>query len=169
VGFIRRNVISTLVRLNEFSPGVEKALLTGLEDPYYEVRAEAARASAAFGPRLLSPDKFIRALLLQLTDPTIDVCTAAAEALGNIGGEEDAFPALLSMWDTRFWKVRAAVLRGLLHLVNRGKITRLEILEAQVPRFILTSTDFAPQFEIKAAYRQLMESVSTKKEARIAR
>ena len=36
-----------------------------------------------------------------------------------------------------------------------------------MPQFILTSTDFTPQFEIKSAYRQLMESVSRKKEKRI--
>jgi UDP-N-acetylglucosamine--N-acetylmuramyl-(pentapeptide) pyrophosphoryl-undecaprenol N-acetylglucosamine transferase len=167
VGFIRRNIIAALVRMKEFSPGVEKALLLGLEDPYYEVRAEAAQAAAAFGSRLTSPDKFVSALLKLLTDATIDVSAAAAEALGKIGGEHDAFPALLGMWDSRLWKVRAAVLRGLFHLVNRGVVTRLEILEAQVPRFILTSTDFAPQFEIKAAYRQLMQSVSRKKEERM--
>ena len=37
-----------------------------------------------------------------------------------------------------------------------------------MPRFILTSTDFTPQFEIKFAYRRLMESVSRKKGKRIA-
>jgi hypothetical protein len=96
------------------------------------------------------------------------VCAAAAEALGRIGGESNALPALLGLSEARLWKLRAAVLRGILHLVERGEVSRLEILEAQVPRFILTSTDFAPQFEIKAAYRQLMESVSRKKEKRIA-
>jgi UDP-N-acetylglucosamine--N-acetylmuramyl-(pentapeptide) pyrophosphoryl-undecaprenol N-acetylglucosamine transferase len=168
VGFIRRNVISALVRLNEISPNIERALLSGMEDPYYEVRAEAARATAVFGSRLSSPDRFINALLTLLTDTTIDVSVAAAEALGKIGRENDALPALLGLWDTRFWKVRAAVLRGLFYLVDRGQVGHLELLEAQVPKFILTSTDFAPQFEIKTAYRQLMESVSRKKEMRIA-
>jgi len=168
VGFIRRNVISALVRMNELSPEIEKALLAGLEDPYYEVRAEAARAAAFFSSRLSSPKNFIAALLTLLTDPTTDVSAAAAEALGKIGGEHDALPALLGFWESRIWQMRAAVLRGILHLVDRGEVSRLEILEAQVPRFILTSTDFAPQFEIKTAYRQLMESVSRKKEKRIA-
>ncbi len=168
VGFIRRNVISSLVRLNEITPDVENALLAGMQDPYYEVRAEAARATAFFGARLSSPDKFIDALLSLLTDTTIDVSVAAAEALGKIGRETDALPALLGLWDTRFWKVRAAVLRGLYYLVDRGQVRHLELLEAQVPKFILTSTDFAPQFEIKAAYRQLMESVSGRKEKRLA-
>jgi len=93
---------------------------------------------------------------------------AAAEALGKLGGESDALPALLELWDTKFWRMRTAVLRGIHHLVERGKITNLDRLEAQVPKFILTSTDFKPHFEIKFAYRRLMDSVSRKKEKRIS-
>jgi UDP-N-acetylglucosamine--N-acetylmuramyl-(pentapeptide) pyrophosphoryl-undecaprenol N-acetylglucosamine transferase len=168
VGFIRRNVITALIQINETSPEVEKALLAGLEDPYYEVRAESARAAAFFSGRLASPQKFISGLLKLLSDRIIDVSVAAAEALGRIGGESDALPALLGMWDTRYWKIRAAVLHGILHLVERGKASNLDRVEAQAQNFILTSTDFKPQFEIKSAYQQLMESVSRKKEKRTA-
>jgi UDP-N-acetylglucosamine--N-acetylmuramyl-(pentapeptide) pyrophosphoryl-undecaprenol N-acetylglucosamine transferase len=168
VGFIRRNIIVALVRLNELSPEVEKALLSGLGDPYYEVQAESAHAAAWFGSRLSAPENLIAVLLKLLTDKNIDVCVAAAEALGRIGGESNALPALLGLSEVRPWKLRAAVLRGILHMVERGEVSRLEILEAQVPKFVLTSTDFAPQFEIKATYRRLMESVSRRKEKRIA-
>jgi UDP-N-acetylglucosamine--N-acetylmuramyl-(pentapeptide) pyrophosphoryl-undecaprenol N-acetylglucosamine transferase len=168
VGFIRRNVITALIQINELSPEVEKAILRGFEDPYYEVRAEAARAAAFFGGRLGSQNYVLSALLKLLVDRNIDVSVAAAEALGKLGGESDALPALLGMWDTRFWKMRAAVLHGLIHLVDRGKATDLDMVELQAQKFILTSTDFKPQFEIKSAYQQLMESVSRKKEKRIA-
>lgn len=167
VGFIRRNLIIALVRLNELTPEVEKAILLGFEDPYYEVRAESAYAAAFFSERLLSPEAIISALLKLLKDRNIDVCSAAAEALGRIGGEDDALPALLQLWDSKFWRMRTAVLRGILHMVERGKVANLEALEAQVPRFILTSTDFRPHFEIKFAYLRLMESVARKKEKRI--
>jgi UDP-N-acetylglucosamine--N-acetylmuramyl-(pentapeptide) pyrophosphoryl-undecaprenol N-acetylglucosamine transferase len=166
VGFIRRNVITALIQINETSPEVEKALLAGLKDPYYEVRAESARAAAFFSGRLISPKKFISGLLKLLSDRIIDVSVAAAEALGRIGSESDALPALLGMWDTRYWKIRAAVLHGILHLVDREKAPDLDMVEAQAKRFILTSTDFKPQFEMKSAYHQLMESVSRKKEER---
>lgn len=168
VGFIRRNIIIALVRINEPSPEIEKALLLGLKDPYYEVRAESARAAAFFAGRLSAPGNLIPTLLKLMTDRSIDVSVAAAEALGKIGGEHDALPALLGMWDARPWKLRAAVLRGLLSLVERGEVSRLDLIEQQAPRFILTSTDFAPHFEIKNVYRLLMESVSRKTEKRIA-
>lgn len=169
VGFIRRNVIIALVRLNEISLEVENALLRGFKDPYYEVRGEAARAAGFFGPRLASSGQFISGLFELLTDPKLDVAVAAAEALGKLGSEHDALPALLGMWDSRLWRMRAAVLRGILYLLDRGVVSNLDMLESQVPRFILTSTDFRPQFEIKAVYRKLMESVSREKEKRVER
>ncbi len=165
VGFIRRNIITAFVRLNECSPEVEKSLLLGLEDPYYEVRAEAARAAACYSARLSSREPFIAGLLKLLASPVIDVAAAAAEALGKLGGEHDALPVLLSMWNSKFWKVRAAVLRGIFYLVDRAEVTHLELLEKQVPRFVLTSTDFTPRFEIKSAYQELMEAVSRSKKA----
>jgi UDP-N-acetylglucosamine--N-acetylmuramyl-(pentapeptide) pyrophosphoryl-undecaprenol N-acetylglucosamine transferase len=169
VGFIRRNLITALVRINKFTPKVEKALLAGLEDPYYEVRAEAAHAAVHFSSRLSNPKDFVSALLGLLADSNIDVSTAAAEALGKLGGEEDALPALLGLWDTRFWRMRAAVLHGIIHLVERGQVTDWDMLETHVPKFILTSTDFRPHFEIKSTYRRLMDSVSRKKGKSTAR
>ncbi len=169
VGFIRRNILTALIRLNELSPEVEEALLAGITDPYYEVRAQAAHAVAHFGPRLSSTKILVEAVKKLLADSNIDVTVAAAEALGQIGGEKDALPALLGMWDTRLWKVRAAVLRGILHLVKRGTIGNPEMIENQAAKFILTSTDFRPHFEIKAVYRHLMELIETEKEKRTVR
>jgi UDP-N-acetylglucosamine--N-acetylmuramyl-(pentapeptide) pyrophosphoryl-undecaprenol N-acetylglucosamine transferase len=166
VGFIRRNIMTALVRLNRLTPEVEKALLLGMEDPYYEVRAEAARATAFFGDRLSSPEPFIAALERLLKDRIIEVAAAAAECLGRLGEGKDVLPILLGLKNARFWKVRAAALRGILSLVERGKAADFSLLEKEVPDFILTSTDFTPQFEIKSAYSRLMESVSMKKQGR---
>ncbi|MBN1566945.1 MAG: glycosyltransferase [Acidobacteria bacterium] len=167
VGFIRRNLIIALVRLNELSREVEKAIFLGFEDPYYEVRAESAHAAAFFSERLASRELFVSALLKLLKDRNIDVCSAAAEALGRIGSESDALPALLQLWDSKFWRMRTAVLRGILHMVERGKVTDLDSLETHIPKFILTSTDFRPHFEIKFAYLRLLETLARKKEKRI--
>jgi UDP-N-acetylglucosamine--N-acetylmuramyl-(pentapeptide) pyrophosphoryl-undecaprenol N-acetylglucosamine transferase len=164
VGFIRRNIVTALVRMDALDDGIEAALLEALGDPYYEVQAEAARAAAHFGSRLSSGERFVCALLENLKDRNLDVGTAAAEALGVIGGERDALPALLRLWDTRFWKMRAAALRGLYLLVERGEVSDPETLETEIPRFILTSTDFRPHFEIKSTYRRLMESLSRTRE-----
>ena len=160
VGFIRRNVVIALVRIDVIDAEIEAALLEALWDRYYEVRAEAARAAAHFGGRLQCRSRFVRVLLQNLGDRNLDASTAAAEALGVIGGERDALPDLLKLWDARFWKMRAAALTGILRMVERGEVSDRAALAAEIPKFILTSTDFRPHFEIKSIYRRLMESLS---------
>ena len=97
VGFVRRNIITAIVRLDVVSAEVETALLGAFADPYYEVRAEAARAAAHFGARLPSRARFVAAVITLLHDRTIVLASAAAESLGRLGGADDALPALLAM------------------------------------------------------------------------
>ncbi|HYK87664.1 MAG TPA: glycosyltransferase [Acidobacteriota bacterium] len=163
VGFIRRNIIATLARLNELTPEVEAALLLAFQDPYYEVRAEAIRAAAHFGGRISMRQEFVSALLRLVRDRNTEVAAAAAEALGKLGDEEVVLPTLLSMKHYKYWKVRAAALKGICSLVERGMVTDHELLSRELPGFILTATDFMPQFEIKSEYRRLMEAVSNGK------
>ena len=160
VGFIRRNIITALVRLDEINAEIEAALLVAFRDPYYEVRAEAARAAAHFGCRISSLPEIVSALLRLVRDRKIEVAVAAVQALGNLGDERVALPALLALKQFKFWKVRAAALKGILALVERGVVTDFQALSKDLPEFILTSTDFTPQFEIKSEYRQLMEAIS---------
>ena len=167
VGFIRRNIVTAFIRLDTLTPEIEVSLLDGLDDPYYEVRAECARAAAHFNERITARARFIASLAGILNEPDLDVGTAAAEALGKLGGENDALPALLNLWDTKYWRLRAAALKGILHLVRRGRVSDMKTTEARVSRFILTSTDFNPCFEIKDAYRKLMTSISGEKEAKL--
>lgn len=114
VGFVRRNVFTALARLDVVDAGVEEALLAGLADPYWEVRAESARTATRFAGRLARSAEVVAALGTRLSDPNLEAASAAAEALGALGGEEDALPPLLALAEHRFWKVRAAALRGVL-------------------------------------------------------
>ncbi|MFN7990464.1 MAG: UDP-N-acetylglucosamine--N-acetylmuramyl-(pentapeptide) pyrophosphoryl-undecaprenol N-acetylglucosamine transferase [Thermoanaerobaculia bacterium] len=166
VGFIRRNVCVALGRLGVVDAAVEAALLAGLADPYWEVRAEAARAAARFAGRLARQADFVAALRKGLSDRNIDAASAAAEALGSLGNERDALPALLALADYRFWKVRAAALKGVLALVERGEVGNREALKTALPAFLLTSTDFRPQFEMKLSYRRVVEALARGREVR---
>lgn len=165
VGFVRRNAFTALGRLGVVDEGVEAALLAGLSDPYWEVRAEAARTAARFAGRLARRDDVVAALVAGLADRNLEAAAAAAEALGAIGDEADALPALLRLSDYKFWKVRAAALRGVLALVERGEARDRKRLEEALPAFLLTSTDFRPQFEMKLSYRRVLEALSRGKES----
>ena len=164
VGFIRRNIVTALTRLDELTPEVENALLDGFRDPYYEVRAECAKAVSHFNERITIKESFITELIRALDESNLDVSAEAAEALGRLGFEHDALPALLNLCDTKYWRLRAAALNGIFHLIERGRVANLEMVKERVPLFILTSTDFKPHFEIKRAYEELTKTLSGKKE-----
>jgi UDP-N-acetylglucosamine--N-acetylmuramyl-(pentapeptide) pyrophosphoryl-undecaprenol N-acetylglucosamine transferase len=162
VGFIRRNALTTIARLGVVTPEVEAALGAALDDPYYEVRAEAARSVAALGARISEPGR--RALVVRLAgrlaDAWLEVAAAAAETLGRVGDETTALPALLALQSHRYWMVRSAGLRGLLSLVERGRAGDLADLERQIRGFVLTATDFRPEFTIKTAYAHVLDAIA---------
>jgi UDP-N-acetylglucosamine--N-acetylmuramyl-(pentapeptide) pyrophosphoryl-undecaprenol N-acetylglucosamine transferase len=165
VGFIRRNALTTIARLGTVTPEVEDVLAAALSDPYYEARAEACRAITALDRQLTDQGRarLIAGLIALLGDRWLEVAAAAAEALGHVGGEADARPALLALVDHKYWLVRAAALRGLHALVERGRAGDLEALERAARGFALTATDFRPEFTIRTAYGRLVRAIGAKR------
>jgi UDP-N-acetylglucosamine--N-acetylmuramyl-(pentapeptide) pyrophosphoryl-undecaprenol N-acetylglucosamine transferase len=162
VGFIRRNVMTALGRLGVVTPEVEAALIAGFDDPYFEVRAEAARTSAQLAGQLPDRTRVIAGLKRLLGDRWLEVAAAGALALGRIGRADDALPALLALQDARFWRLRAAALEGVLLLVERGEGGDPGPLTASLARFVLTSTDFKPEFQIKRLYGRVLHAVTAR-------
>jgi UDP-N-acetylglucosamine--N-acetylmuramyl-(pentapeptide) pyrophosphoryl-undecaprenol N-acetylglucosamine transferase len=167
VGFIRRNALTAVARLGAATPEVEDVLAAALADPYYEVRAEACRAITALDRHLSDQGRarLITGLIALLGDRWLEVAAAAAEALGHVGGEADARPALLAQVGHKYWLVRAAALRGLHALVERGRAGDLDTLEQAARGFALTATDFRPEFTIRTAYGRLIRAIGTKRSA----
>lgn len=159
VGFIRRNILIAFARIGVVTPEVEAAIVSSFRDPYFEARAEAARSAQALAPKLIDRAAVVQGLRGLLHDRWIEVAEAAAEAIGHAGGREDGLPALLEMSDERFWKVRAGALRGLLALVERGEGGDPKAMLDVLDRFVLSSTDFKPEFQIKRLYARLRQAV----------
>jgi UDP-N-acetylglucosamine--N-acetylmuramyl-(pentapeptide) pyrophosphoryl-undecaprenol N-acetylglucosamine transferase len=167
VGFIRRNALIALARLGEAGPDVEEVLLRALADPYYEARVEAARTVATLGHRLSDAGRrlAVEGLVRCLGDRWLEVAASAAESLGRVGAEAEALPALLGLRVHRFWMVRAAALRGLRALVERGEVRDLAALDRHVRGFVLACTDFRPRSDIKTTYAELTTAIALRKEA----
>ncbi|MCU0257156.1 MAG: glycosyltransferase, partial [Vicinamibacterales bacterium] len=165
VGFIRRNALTALARLGVVTRDVESVLLDALADPYYEARAEAARTIATLDSSLsdTARGQFVGRLGALLTDRWLEVAAAAAETLGHVGDERNALPVLMALQNHRYWLVRSAGLRGLLFLVERGRAGDLAELERHVRGFVLTATDFRPEFQIKTAYGRVLESIARRR------
>jgi UDP-N-acetylglucosamine--N-acetylmuramyl-(pentapeptide) pyrophosphoryl-undecaprenol N-acetylglucosamine transferase len=159
VGFVRRNVVAAFARMGVVTPGVEAAIVASFADPYFEVRAEAARTAQTLASRLHDRRSMVGHLRGLLQDRWVEVAEAAAEAIGHVGGGDDGLPALLELSETRFWKVRAGALRGLIALVERGEAGDGRATLAAIDRFVLSSTDFKPEFQIKRLYGRLREAI----------
>ena len=165
VGFIRRNAVTAIGRLAVVTPDVEAALLVGISDPYYEVRSETARVVAVLEGGLSQAGRsaLVAGLVTLLTDRWLEVVAASADTLGRIGGEHDARPVLLALESHRYWDVRAAALRGLASLVERGCAGDLAELEHHLRRFVLTATDFRPEFAIRTSYARVIDAIQTRR------
>lgn len=161
VGFVRRNALTALGRLGVVTPEVEAVLLEAFHDPYFEARAEAARTAARLADRLVSPGTIIDGLKALVHDRWLEVAAAAAKALGRIGTASDALPALLALKDAEYWMVRAAALEGLLSLVERGEAGDAASLRRDLTEFVLTSTDFKPEFQIKRLYSRVINAIES--------
>jgi UDP-N-acetylglucosamine--N-acetylmuramyl-(pentapeptide) pyrophosphoryl-undecaprenol N-acetylglucosamine transferase len=152
VGFIRRNIVNALMVMDHFESEVENHLLGAMEDPYFEVRAQACRAVIHFGAFFVGNLACVEALLGRLGDSCFEVVIEAARALGEIGTETTAVDALLAMNQAHYWQTRNAALQGIKRMIERGVLTPSEELIANLSSFILTSTDFRPHFQIKETY-----------------
>ncbi len=155
VGFIRRNIIHAIEVMDHFDPDVEKHLLAAMDDPYFEVRAQACRTAAHFGPFLAGKKEFVNRLLDLLEDNCFEVLSEAAKALGETGTTWKAAEALLSLNESHYWQVRNAALHGLKRMIERGVLEPGAELLSMASSFILTSTDFRPHFQIKETYAAL--------------
>ena len=155
VGFIRRNIVQALQILDTFDEGVEKHLLSALEDNYFEVRAQVCRTAAHFGPVLAGKSVWIDALFERLDDGCFEVVIEAAKALGEVGTDNKVAERLLALNESHYWQVRNAALHGIKRMIERGWIEPSPELLARTSSFILTSTDFKPHFQIKETYASI--------------
>ncbi len=156
VGFIRRNAVTAVMVMNRLDASVEEALMGAMEDPYYEVRAQACRAVSHFGRHLAGKERWLKILLTKLEDRCFEVKVEAARALGEIGTDGRALEALLSLGEAFHWQVRNAALVGVRRLMERQVIWPCEDLLRRVGRFILTAPDFRPHFVIRENFNAVM-------------
>lgn len=155
VGFIRRNITQALRVINVINGEVERDLLVAMEDPYYEVRAQACRTAAHFSASLAGKEVWLAALLKRLQDDSFEVLVEAARAIGELGVDGRALDALMDLCNSFRWQVRDAALQGVKRLLERRIICPSAELLQRISCFVLTATDFRPHFSIKESYRSI--------------
>lgn len=121
VGFIRRNCLRSLITLKESNSLIKSALYMALDDPYWEVRAEAIRAINE-----LFPDKensnMENKLIDMINDKKFEVTLVAIDTLGKIAKNKDILKHLRKLYYHPNQKVRRMLIVALNNLFSRGII-----------------------------------------------
>jgi len=155
VGFIRRNIFETLRRLNVCDREVSDIIQLGLEDPYFEVRTQAALTASHFAGRLGDAQpQIVSQLRRHLMDSSFDTVLAVADALGRLSTDgaiiEDFRPYLFH----KNWKIRQAIVQALEELLERRVANRPQV-SAFIEEMLITSNGFQPHFPLKAELQKL--------------
>lgn len=149
VGFIRRNIFEAIRRLNVIDSEVSAIILQGLEDPYFEVRTQAAATAAHFAGRLGAAHNPIIALLRQhLKEENFEVVVAAANALGKLSKDGGIIQDYRRFLFHKNWKIRQAIVASLGKLLERGVISAEQVAE-YLDEVLITSNGFQPLFPLK--------------------
>ncbi len=158
VGFIRRNAIASLARIGQWDSDLEKLLAESLcEDPYYEVRVEAARCIIKLKQHCADNKLLTSRLLTNSSHKSLEVRWSCIEALG-VTGNADILACLTDKLALHpNWRIRQALLSAVEHLLTRGAIAPGHPLVKSMEQLIPTCTDFNPSFPLKRSLNRIRQ------------
>lgn len=155
VGFIRRNIFEAIRRIGKVDGEVTNAILQGLEDPYFEVRTQAAATAAHFAGKLGATQNQVVVLLRRhLEEENFEVVCAAAQALGKLAHDPTLIQDYRRFLFHKNWKIRQAVVQSLGMLLERGVVSPQQVGE-YLEEVLITSNGFQPLFPLKQELQRL--------------
>jgi len=181
-GFIRRNGIKTLRTLGFSENSTPPEIISALNDPYWEVRTEAALWLYENG---IPDNKLSKHLIRNLyrkdinqiksypiflpgriyKEKNFEVRAALLLALGTVLNDISLVHALhISLYED-IWKVRESALIGFINAHTRLSNSN-EDLDRILSGFDQTCTDFVPLFPIQKTYIQLAEKISSTRKSK---
>ena len=154
---VRRDAFRGLGWLGLRSELVLDALARGIEDPYFEARAEAVVAITTLARDAGSGDfeALVAPLLRSVSDDSFEVRQGALRALGEIVSSFDVMA--VAFRSRRFdsnWQVRTAMIEALTRLAERGVIDEATAA-AEGHEILRTSDGYRIVFRLKQAFNEL--------------
>lgn len=155
-GILRRNAIEfplTTIGLDRCGAPARTAVLDALAtDPYFEVRAAAARL---LGAQVQPGDVEVEAALCAaLVDRTDAVLVEVLCALGRMGIRPALLDLLRPFYVHHDWRCRQETVHALDRLLERG-VLRSEEVAADIEQILSTSPNFEPIFPLKNSLESL--------------
>ena len=159
-GILRRNVVTfALAKIGLERAGEEarRALLEALgTDPYFEVRAAAARV---LGEQTPAGRTDVEAALTAALDDDVDaVVVEALWALARVGSQAQLLDTLRPFYVHPDWRCRQETVHALEGLLERGVLAARDVA-ADVELILSTSPNFEPAFPLKESLDSLSRRV----------
>ena len=164
VGFIRRNALQALWRMQAYDPDVRGALLKALSDPYYEVRSWAARAVDRLYPSIGEDAELERRLRRNLKDRWFEVVVETLRALGRITKDPAILSDLVPLLAHKNWKVQQATVRCLMRLLQAEVVQMPREAEEWMQKIPMKGLDFFPRFPLKQTWEDFQRLLAEKVE-----
>jgi len=160
VGFIRRNALQAVWRIGVAGPSVRTALVTALQDPYFEVRSWAARAVSRLLDGIGQDAEIEKHLRRNLKDRWFEVLVFTLDPLGRLSSDPDILTDIVPLLEHKNWKVQEATLRCYARLLDRGVIEISEEVEQRMRRIPMKGLDFFPQFPLETTWASFQDKRS---------
>jgi hypothetical protein len=159
-GILRRNAIDfplTMIGLRGGGSPARAAVLEALAtDPYFEVRAAAARL---LGDQIQAGDVEVETALCAALDDHADaVLVEVLAALASIGSRPDLLDRLRSFYVHRDWRCRQETVHALDRLLERG-VLRADDVAGDVEQILSTSPNFEPTFPLADSLESLARRI----------
>ncbi|MEC8023738.1 MAG: UDP-N-acetylglucosamine--N-acetylmuramyl-(pentapeptide) pyrophosphoryl-undecaprenol N-acetylglucosamine transferase [Myxococcota bacterium] len=161
-GFIRRNLVSSLIAIGVVDDDVVTVLQHALKDSYFEVRREAWRAVRLLGPELAQQSWVQNAVDEALTDSSFEVRISAIRAVPVVCAVESGVPKLRPFYLDRNWKIREGVMRAFeLWLHADATAEQSALLRDEFDNILLTAGGYRPMFGLKETARRVARNLNS--------
>jgi UDP-N-acetylglucosamine--N-acetylmuramyl-(pentapeptide) pyrophosphoryl-undecaprenol N-acetylglucosamine transferase len=152
-GFIRRNLLISLVQVGIVTHEVEAMVRAALHDRYFEARREGCRAIRRL-PGLAVADWAAPSVASLTRDHSFEVRIAAVRAIASTMTLEDGIPLLRPFYYDPNWQLREAVLATFDQWVADGGKKAAEVLSNEFDQVLLTAGGYRPTFGLKETARR---------------
>ena len=158
-------VCETDVRGNLFN-----AIVSGLENSYYETRFSAEKCIPSFVEHFkeisdTEREKFLALLFKNMSDRCFEVRMEAVLAAAHISTDAGTLIDHFSkLYFDAVWKVRMAIFQAFETLIKRGVLDR-STAAAEIDKILITSNGYTTEYELKKEYNSVMELISQEKKS----
>ena len=160
-GFIRRNLVSSLISIGVINEDVVAVLQSALTDSYFEVRRECWRAIRLLGPELAEKPWVRGALQSALEDRCFEVRIAAIRAVPAVCAVDNGLPMLQRFYLDPNWQIREGVMRAFELWLHAGATPeQLARLREEFDEILLTAGGYRPLFGLKGTARRVARGLA---------